>query len=384
MLGYERGGIIATVALAISPTFFLGARVCLEDIPSLSLAASAVFIAYVYTRSGRLGWVLLSGAVYSLALLMKLLPIIVLPALIIIVFERGFSHRITVFKALMHVAVFLTTVGMLLIIPFVLLGPLAMFEQTVLFPSQASTAYAHTRTTNWLRISLFLIKGNFGLTLMATVGILVIFVNCRREEISILIWFMFTILALLLHVPLWPHLLVSLLFPITILAAKGVSRSIRMLKESKPLSTQWLLGFLLLAAFLTTWPWSLVGDVNVLTAPNPDSAVYAIDWLRRSTSEDAIVLTDEALIPFAAGRRVPPPLVDTSSKRIKSGLLTSDEVIAVSETHRPSAVVLWNKGRFEDLPEVIEWIRKNYRSRITLEDGTQLFSKPYWGDNNQD
>ncbi len=53
------------------------------------------------------------------------------------------------------------------------------------------------------------------------------------------------------------------------------------------------------------------------------------------------VITDAPQLAFLAGRRVPPPLVDTSEARIRAGALGAELAIDVLRDYDVDTVVLW-------------------------------------------
>ncbi|MFN8422614.1 MAG: hypothetical protein U0470_04210 [Anaerolineae bacterium] len=66
------------------------------------------------------------------------------------------------------------------------------------------------------------------------------------------------------------------------------------------------------------------------------------------------VITDSPMIAFRAGLKVPPDLCDPGKKRIDSGALTVDDVMADIDRYQPSAVLFWegrlSRGPFGGFP----------------------------------
>ena len=118
------------------------------------------------------------------------------------------------------------------------------------------------------------------------------------------------------------------------------------------------------APVMTQLPAQFVPD------PAQDEAVRLIRELSRP--ED-LVVSDAPLLPFLAGRNLPPRLVDTSGTRVMSGHLTADEAI----THTSSArlVVLW-VDKLDRLPGYRAWVRAHYR-RVRKWEGGEVRRELY-------
>jgi len=92
---------------------------------------------------------------------------------------------------------------------------------------------------------------------------------------------------------------------------------------------------------------------------NPDPAQEeAVRLIRELSRPKDLVVSDAPLLPFLAGRNLPPRLVDTSGTRVMSGHLTADEAIA--HTSQARLVVLW-VNKLDRLPGYRAWVRAHYR-----------------------
>src|SRR5215212_10712532 len=74
-VGGPVGGTVAALLLTLSPTYLRNSRQALAEVPALAPAILAVAAALEYQRSGRRIWLLASGVLLGLALLIK--PIVV-------------------------------------------------------------------------------------------------------------------------------------------------------------------------------------------------------------------------------------------------------------------------------------------------------------------
>jgi 4-amino-4-deoxy-L-arabinose transferase-like glycosyltransferase len=82
--------------------------------------------------------------------------------------------------------------------------------------------------------------------------------------------------------------------------------------------------------------------------------------LRAVTSPDDLVVSDEPYVVAMADRQVPPPLVDTSYVRLRSGSLDEADIKETIITSGTRAV-LFTGGRFEKVPGLRQWVHANFR-----------------------
>ena len=180
-------------------------------------------------------------------------------------------------------------------------------------------------------------------------------------------WFFLIAAVLINHAPLWPHLLVMLLFPLALGGGVAIGELVEYVIARSERTWNWqrigllLIGLCALALYLIGLP-SIV-DINSrrLMAYKTEVGLATTDFVAAVTDPDGWVITDEPLVPFCAGRKVPPYLSDISYVRTQTGYLTADDLIALTEDYRPQAIVIWSEGRFtKHLPTYVEWVEQNY------------------------
>jgi hypothetical protein len=74
-IGGPVGGVVAALLLTFSPNYLRNSRQALAEVPALAPAILAVAAAFEYQRSGRRAWLVVSGLLLGVALLVK--PIVV-------------------------------------------------------------------------------------------------------------------------------------------------------------------------------------------------------------------------------------------------------------------------------------------------------------------
>jgi hypothetical protein len=109
-----------------------------------------------------------------------------------------------------------------------------------------------------------------------------------------------------------------------------------------------------------------------LAPPSPDASVSAaVQTLEQRTPPGSRVASDLPIVPYLAGRRQPPDLVDTSSVRIESGDLSRAEILR--DARGTSAFVLGRELRRDR--QLVAELRRRYLLRIRRGDIT-IFARP--------
>jgi 4-amino-4-deoxy-L-arabinose transferase-like glycosyltransferase len=366
------------VLLGIAPDFFLYSRVSMGDIPSTSMVALAVLCALRYRGSGR-RWVVAAGLALGAGCLLKFSTVFAVPLVAAVVALRsadGLSLREFIARAerrrWARIGFDLAWLGGAFALPllFCLLAfdvP-AMYDQLFVFHWQARAAFGLDRMANLSQIGEYLLK-NGGLSALAAYGCIGLLLTRRvGRSFLIIAWFFLITAVLVNHAPLWPHLLVMLLFPLALGGGVATGELVQYAKARNDQAWSWqregllLIGLCALAFYLMGIPSIVDTNSHRLVAYKTEVGLAATDFLAAVTDPEGWVITDEPLVPFCAGRKVPPYLNDISYVRTQTGYLTADDLIALTKDYRPQAIVVWSEGRFtQRLPVYVEWVEQNYR-----------------------
>jgi hypothetical protein len=85
----------------------------------------------------------------------------------------------------------------------------------------------------------------------------------------------------------------------------------------------------------------------------------AIALLRSMVTAGGYVISDHGTLTFRAGLLTPPQLAVPSIRRIETGQLSAETLIAVSEAYEPKAITFWSK-RFMSVPKYVDWVEQHY------------------------
>lgn len=233
--------------------------------------------------------------------------------------------------------------------------------------SQSEAAFDLAKNAN--KIAGYLTFANdrpiqYGYLALALVGIAVLLHEPRNlKHWALMAWFVLGLIVWVGYSPLYTHHLVTLLIPFTILAAVGGEAAAKACVAR--LQPRWLAGFgaMALVLLLIGLPAQAARDRSLAWPPDDDEdedALKAAELVQTWAGPNDWIITDSITLAFCADRNVPPEMVNTSSMRIKTGQLTTEQAIAWTEQYQPAAIIFWD-DRLESLPGYVEWVEQHYR-----------------------
>ena len=359
--GGRLGALFVSPILALSPNFLWLSRAMVSpDLPSISLGVAGMAAIGCYLRSYRRPWLVVSGLMFAAALYVKatallaLIPTVawLLAATGALSSERRWTHVVPALWWGISIAAPLVLAISLHDLP----GLWRQFVATQVASGQMELKIG----PHALKIIDYLAQENWGLVALALAGTLVA-LRSRNRDAALLVfgWLDFSLLALLIRSPLWPsHHLVVLLFPLVVLAGIGFSSLARIREHGKI----GVLGAFSVGATLVysvSLPGTIAVDANLVGAQTFTSSLEAVDFLRARFPSGAVVISDYQMIPYRAGCTVPPELATLTKKRIQLGLLTSADLIRITQEWQPAAVILWDEQLIQ-AEEYVRWLKTQY------------------------
>lgn len=379
-------GALAIALLAINPNFILYSRVSEADIPSVSLAATAIALATIYQWRGKRWWLVGSAILFSLALFAKLLVAPAALALVLAVLLRHFSddqkeRRGAARKAVLDLVLVAALVAVPWVATMAIYGPETPMDQLVTFHLRAQEVYPPSLLENLREVTSFALVDP-GLLALSLFGIVTIALKKRLLTFSpVLIWLAGSWLFLLDQAPLFSHHVVAILPPLAVLAGAGLKEGLLSVAQVWSIRGPRLRMYALPAVTSVLIVIYLAGVPRLLTLSSRSGISSkakeetAVTFLAGVTASGRYVVSDEQMISFAAGRMVPAGLTDTSSVRIDTGYLPVATLIKATEESDAQAVVFWT-GRFLDLPGYLDWVKSHYRLARSFDDSREIYVKP--------
>ncbi|VAW43464.1 hypothetical protein MNBD_CHLOROFLEXI01-541 [hydrothermal vent metagenome] len=183
-------------------------------------------------------------------------------------------------------------------------------------------------------------------------------------------WLVLTIFTLVQLRPMWPHYMIFAIYPLILLVAGGLTGIGQQLWHDlrqggkKPLSQAALLG----------------ASIAVFALLIQQYATQSLEWaeweapavrqyLTSQIAAQQMVISDDPFLIFASGHFVPPSLTDSSSKRISTGFLSVNDILNSTFAYNVDYFVFTN-GRFNQLPQLQEWVETQAVEQISFDETT--------------
>ena len=358
------------------PQFLRLSTSVMIGVPSIALAVASMAFVVFWHQKRRGFWLVLSGFALALSVLIKLFTGFVAPIFLIGITAsvyldgrgEGFS-----WKMLRPAFIWSVSFAILaLLLGFALVGPhnlSAITSPHIAAPVTEDLAGSSYTINAHLRAAVpLLILGILG------AGVLVY----RRNWLALypLGWAALAYGLFSFYSPVFYHHQLLITIPGAMLAAAGVgeglSSLIRLKFPTDLVRVQTWLGAAALVGF---------GLVSVLYAPMLDRELMnsprITDFSLKATAGKLRVLrtmgeyidqtnwimTDMPMYAFRVGRPVPPNVATFSSKRLATGSLTEEDILAAMHDYQPEQVLM---ARFE-IPALETYLQENYTLILSVE-----------------
>jgi hypothetical protein len=347
-IGGPLAGLSASALLTVAPPFPLYAHRVLADIPPLGMSLVAFWLAIEGRRRRSTVLAFLGGAAVALAVALKPTAVLAVPTfLILLCWERSLRGR-----ALISAAIGGTLVGLAFVVAYVdVLGEL--WDSVVVYHGDARDTPPVIDDTHEL-VTFLNWRTPFAWLVVAGLVASVLLLRRRRamRVWALWLWAALSVAFLVVHSPLHENHL--LLLPVALAVPAGIAVAVLADRSRYRLYGLSALALVLLAGYVQQQRRIVEDQID-----EEPELVAAAETLRRVTAPDRLVVSDESIVPYLAGRRVAGPLVDTAVLRFQTGSLTDAEVLRDLERYDVQAVVV---GRaFAERPALLRELAVRYR-----------------------
>jgi hypothetical protein len=360
------------------PEVPLRAHVIMSDLPALAFALVSLGAACAFRRRGHRIWLLMSSAAFAAALLIHPLliyfglPLIAVLFLPIPGWAGGRSTRTKVWPDL---AVFVAVGTALGLVVLAAVDWRAFLTWVFRYNYRTASVLRPTDlSTNWGLITDYL-DHRWPLVVMAGLGAVTLCTKpAQRRSLAVAaIWLLATVAVLLAWSPLWMHYRLFVALPLVVVAGSGLAELGRwgISRHEWERSLHWLLAGVSVLTFgagicFTTGQWRENLPHLTLDRSWSHDRLMARAFLRRASAPSDLIVTDDPLSAFAAGRLVPPTLTEASYRHIYLGYLATGDLVESTLRYR-APIVLFATGRLDELPDFEPWVR------AISEDGPRVF-----------
>jgi hypothetical protein len=345
-------------------------------LPSIALAAVAMLFVAVWHRKKNDIWLVLSGCMLALSVLIKLFTGFVAPIFLIGItlaaYFDGGENRLS-WKLLRPALIWsLSFAGLAILLGFVLVGPQNIVAITA--PHMAAPVTEELEGPGYTMNSH--LRAAVPLLLLGGLGAL--FAIYRRNWLSLypLAWAALAYGLFSFYSPVFYHHQLLITLPGAVMAAAAVGEGVLWLRRLRAPSellrfqTVWgagaLIGFILLS--MHYWPGldrELTNHPRLtdFTLRATSGKLKVIRTMNEYIDQTHWILTDMPMYAFRVGRPVPPSLATFSSKRLATGSLTEADILAAIRVYQPEQVLM---ARFQ-IPALEAYLHENYTLILSVE-----------------
>lgn len=376
-LSWGRLAAILFLPLAIMlPEYLRLSTSVMIGVPSIALAAASLVLVALWHQQRKDLWLALSGCMLALSVLIKLFTGLLAPIFLVgitatMYFEgrgKGFSWKL-LRPALIWSVCF---AGLGLVLGLILIGPQNVWS--IVFPHLAAP------TTDYLKDDGYTInirlQAAVPLLALASLGALLAILKRNWLTLYPLAWSVLAYVSFYFYSPVFYHHQLLVTIPAAMLAAAAVAEGLGALLRLRGLPDvvrpQTVLGLVALIAFagisfhdLPVLDKELMDSprINDFTLRATAGKLKVLRVMNEHIDQTNWIMTDMPMYAFRVHRPVPPALATFSSKRLATGALNDEEILAAMRAYQPEQVLM---ARFE-IPALEEYLQKNYTLILSVE-----------------
>jgi len=368
---------ILLLPLVLVTPRYLGLSVSVMiGIPSIALAVASMLFVTLWHKKRNDLWLVLSGFALGLSVLTKLFTGFMAPVFMIGVTaslyfenrEKGFT-----WKTLRPALIWGISFGALgLLLGLALIGPQNVWE--IIYPHLAASTTGEFQGSGDT-INSFL-QPTLPLIFLGLFGVLVSLY--RRNWLSLypLTWAVLSYVLFTFHSPVFYHHQLMVTVPLAISAAAGVGEGIWLLfqlrRPADIVRLPTLMGIVALIGFaLVTNHYLPSLDKELMNHPRISGftlkatagKLKVLETMYQYADQTNWIMTDMPIYAFRVHKPVPPIVATFSQKRLDTGSLTDEDILAAMYTYRPEQVLV---ARFQ-IPVLEEYLKENYTLVLDVE-----------------
>ncbi len=351
-------GLLAVSLLFLIPSYYNQTLTFQSDILVSTFSLLSLVALIRFGKSLHMFWFIISIFSLNLAFWTKF-DITLFPSCILFLFLL-FKEKIIFIKNIINLLFIFFIISLGFFVVFILpFGLKDVFNNSILLRFQASSSSQSTfLLLDYLKKDIILsaiILGNLILSFFKK--------DSLRYPINIiLLWSTFILILFLFYQPLFSHHLVMLTVPVVLLFSQMVEHLFNNKKLFKSII------IIVLVISLSTRIYQTSRSSSRLINSQQQKA---IEIIKKYSSVDNVVISDEEILNGISGRLPPPELSDTSFVRIRSNNLTPEDFKKIINFSKPKLIIPWN-GRLESIKD-FKNILVDYKILATISDSKNIY-----------
>jgi hypothetical protein len=364
-------GLVAGILVILLPNYLMWSYSVLIGLPAIALAMVSLVLLGKWHRQKQYAWLILSAVALGLSVITKLftgfLAGLFIAGILAVEYRQNRSSR-RFFRTITPAAVWALVFALFVAFSFLLFVGADHLDQ--LFTDH-QIARQVLRYSEQLDYTIgFHLKPAWPFIYLAIVGVVFTILSKRWLNFYLLGWMVSAYLMLFFHRPVWIHHQLLITVPAALLGSAAVMEALALVK--KMVRTHFELNFsgvirwiALVSCFILIFRFRVPDTIKLLSA-SPSTTNTGFDLgpvmekfyykMVEYAPDTNWVITDMPMYAFRARLMVPPSLVVFSDKRVQSGFLTEDQLLATIRDYQPEQVLL---SKFE-FPQVVAYLEEHY------------------------
>jgi len=335
------------VGAIILSSFYLQFSVAVvSTVPSIALAMLSIYGIVLYQESYKKRYLIFSGGVFGLALMIKFFAVIFLPGIIaeVLMFERKKrASGENLFARSMSASMqWLVTFSVVVLYIAFVAAPISFYQ--IIQPYMLARKAYIMKGGNMAPWFI----GAYDIVPLVLCGLFFVKRDQKGFFLIPLISFVFGVLILATHRPRWPNHQLYVMVPLCWLASFGVYALCRQVGEewknrNKPLRRRAAVVIFCLSSALALSLVAIPLKYNRLSSqllpPQWPDGWRIVTLMKQYSKQTHLVVTDSPIFAFYAQLPVPPFLASCSGKRVRTKLLTADDFIDIIQKEKPELIL---------------------------------------------
>jgi hypothetical protein len=373
--------LLGTVGLCLTLDFLRLSVSVMQGLPALALVMLAIYLLIQQSQTqlktpniALTPWntlkLITSGVCFGLSLQIKLYTVLLLPACFLHLIAGSSFQDWRPFKVRrLRLGLFWFAACALTVLSIAHLTHSLSIDQILGTHFDGAAQVSLQREPSWQLLLMFLAQ-DLDYTLLAGVGIYVLFKYKPRWPILPLVWLFSVWVGLAYYQPLWYHYYPLISVPIVWLATYGMTQALRLFRQKqwywnlrwrnlkRPTLRGVAAGCAIFAIALTPIKLAVNAYINHQFVAESKPKLEVIERVRALQSSTHWLFTDLPIVAFYTGLKVPPELAVFSTKRIASGSLSDAALMRILQTYQPEQVLL---GRYPRVKTALEpYLNQHY------------------------